>query len=230
MLPLNKQAHSLRANSMFYRVCVYFLWLGLLLLAPFGLVYAADSSSDVVPGYLNTTTNLSAVDMITNLVSQLPNIMSLITAIAYVTGMYFVFHGVMLLKQYGEMRTQMSGQHHLKGPVIFIIVGAMMLYLPSSVQVGLSTFWTEPNPYGYLQDQDQWAQFFKNIFMVVQLFGVIAFIRGLILLTHLGGHGGQQGTFGKGMTHIIGGILCINIYQFVQVVMVTFGLQSLISG
>ena len=206
---------------------------GMLLLASFA--YAenpttppADSNA---PGYVATPyQQLTASEVLAKIASQIPNLMRLVTAIAYVTGMYFVFHGILLLKQYGEQRTQMSGQHHLKGPIIFVLMGALLLYLPSSVQVGMSTFWTQPNPYGYMQQQDQWSQLFKNVFMVVQLIGVIAFIRGLILLTHLGGHGGQPGTFAKGMTHIIGGILCINIYQFVQVVMVTLGIQSIVGG
>jgi intracellular multiplication protein IcmC len=192
---------------------------------------SASSTDSVVPSYAVTPyPQLSASDVIAKIVTQIPNLMRLITAIAYVTGMYFVFHGILLLKQYGEQRTQMSGQHHLKGPMIFIVIGTCLLYLPSSVQVGMSTFWTQPNPYGYMQQQDQWSKLFSNIFMVIQLFGVLAFIRGLILLSHLGGHGGQPGTFAKGMTHIIGGILCINMYQFVQVVMVTLGIQSIIGG
>jgi intracellular multiplication protein IcmC len=218
MLPLKK---------VFYNVFLCCLLASLMSFAT--LSFAQENAG--VPTYADVSgASITAVDVIANFVKQVPSLMRLITAIAYVAGMYFVFHGIMLLKQYGEMRTQMSGQHHLKGPVIFIVIGTLMLYLPSSVQVGMSTFWTEPNPYGYLQEgQDQWSQLFSNIFMIVQLVGVIAFIRGLILLTHLGGHGGQQGTFGKGITHIIGGILCINIYQFVQVVMVTLGLQSIIS-
>lgn len=180
-----------------------------------------------MPAFADVTTNLSAVDMVKNFTTQLPNLMRLVTAVAYVMGMYFVIAGVIKLKHVGEMRMQMSPEHSLKSPIIFLTVGAMLLYLPTSVQVGMSTFWTDPNPYGYLQEQDQWAEFFNNCFMVVQLFGVIAFIRGLIMLTHLGGHGGHPGTLGKAMTHIIGGILCINIYQFVHVIMITFGVDSI---
>lgn len=184
-----------------------------------------------VPAYavdvLDATANLSATDMIANFAKQLPNLMRLVTAIAYVIGMVFIISGVIKLKHAGEMRMQMSPEHSIKGPIILIVIGAMLLYLPSSVQIGMSSFWTEPNPYGYTQDKDQWAQFFNNIFMVVQLFGVIAFIRGLVLLASLNHHG-QPGTFGRGMTHIIGGILCINIYQFVHVVMITFGIDSLL--
>jgi intracellular multiplication protein IcmC len=185
-------------------------------------VYAAASQGSTV----NVTTNLSAVDMLKNIFKQIPYLMRLVTAVSYVMGMYFIFVGIFKLKQYGESRTMMSQDHQLKGPLIFITVGAMLLYLPTSVQVGMSSFWAEPNPYGYLQQTDEWSQFINGCYTIVQLFGVIAFIRGMVILSHLGGHGGQPGTLGKGLTHIIGGIFCINVYQFVQIVMLTLGIQS----
>lgn len=179
-------------------------------------VYAADSFS---------VSSLSAEDMINRIATQLPQLMRLVTAFAYVMGMYLIFVGILKLKQYGESRTMMSQSHELKGPMIFIAVGALLLYFPTSVQVGLSSFFAEPSPYGYLEGTDEWAGFMNNVFMVIQLFGTIAFIRGLLLLSRLGGHGGQPDTFGRAMTHIIGGIFCINIYEFIKVILFTLGIQ-----
>ncbi len=168
---------------------------------------------------------LSAQDMLVNIAKQIPDLMRFITALAYVMGMYFIYVGLLKLKQFGEARTQMSQDRELKGPMAYMIIGTLLLYLPTSVQVGLSTFWTNPNPYGYLQLEDQWSQFINICFMIVQFFGTIAFIRGLVILSRLGGHSGPD-TFSKGITHVIGGILCINIYEFSQVIMVTLGIQS----
>jgi intracellular multiplication protein IcmC len=180
-----------------------------------------------VPAYADfNVSTLSATDMITNIMTQIPFLMRLVTATAYVMGMYFIFIAIFKLKQYGESRTMMSHEHHIKGPLIFMAIGAMLLYLPTTVQVGMTSFWTEPNPYGYLQQNDQWSQFINACYIIIQFFGVIALIRGLVILSHMGGSGHQQGTLGKGLTHIIGGIFCINIYQFVQVIMVTLGVQT----
>lgn len=180
-----------------------------------------------LPAYAQdyTVSALNAQDMINRIATQIPQLMRLVTAFSYVMGMYLIFMGIMKLKQYGESRTMMSQSHELKGPVIFIAVGAMLLYFPTSVQVGLSTFFAEPSPYGYLEGTDEWSGFINNAFMVIQLFGVIAFVRGLLLLSRLGGHGGQQDTFGRAMTHIIGGIFCINIYQFIKVILFTLGID-----
>lgn len=172
----------------------------------------------------NSNTYLSAQTMLENIAAIIPNLMQMVTAIAYVLGMYFIFHGVIKLKHAGEMRTMMTAEHSLIGPILFLIVGAMLLYLPTSVQVGVSSFWANPNPYGYVTQSDQWSQFRNIVYLVIQFIGTIAFIRGLVILSHVGGQG--QSNFSRGLTHIIGGILCINIYQFVQVIMVTLlGIQ-----
>lgn len=172
--------------------------------------------------------NLNAATFIANLGKTIPNLMQLVTAIAYVMGMFFVINGIFHLKKYGEQRSQASSEAHLKGPLIYLLVGAALLYLPSTVRVGLSTFWTNPFPYGYENDQTgAWASLLKASFMIVQLIGTISFIRGLVMLTHLGGHGAsQQGTLGKAIAHIVAGILCINLYDFLKTVFNTLALGT----
>lgn len=168
----------------------------------------------------------TAAEMLQNIADQLPNIMKLVTAIAYVMGMFFIINGILKLKQYGEQRTMMSGEHHLSRPIIALVIGTALLYLPSAVQVGMSTFWANPNPYGYLDNQDPWLQTINSALIVFQLFGVISFIRGLVIISHLAGHGGNQpGTLAKGLVHIVAGIFCINIYQFTQMVAATLGIS-----
>lgn len=170
--------------------------------------------------------NLSAQTILSNVAAQMPNLIKMVTAIAYVMGMFFIFSGILKLKHVGESRTMMSQEHSVWGPIISIAVGAMLLYLPTSVWVGMSSFWTEPNPYGYITKQpNQWAEFLNDCFLLVQFVGVIAFIKGLVILSHVGGHS-QQNPLGRGLTHVIGGIFCINIYQFVQVIFLTLGIQS----
>lgn len=183
----------------------------------------------IFPAYSQNVPNvqsLSADAILQNIAHQIPALMRFITALAYVMGMYFIVMGVMKLKQYGEARTQMSQEHSLKGPIIYLTIGTLLLYLPTSVSVGLSTFWTEPSPYAYLDEPTGgWFDLYNVCFLVIQFIGTIAFIRGLLILSRLSGHA-QPGEFGRGLTHIIGGIFCINIYQFVQVIFVTLGIHT----
>ena len=187
----------------------YFTHLSAGYVAALALVFSTSSYASIANvGSLNLQT------MLENLQTQVPSLMKLITAFAYVMGMYFIVMAIMKLKQFGESRSMMSQEQSMKGPIIFFLVGAALLYLPSSVNSGLSTFWaTSTNPYAYrTQTGGQWASFMSACFLIVQLVGTISFIRGLVILSRLGGHGGQPETFSKGLAHIIGGILCINIY------------------
>jgi intracellular multiplication protein IcmC len=193
----------------------------------FSFFVTAISFLIVVPAYAQTlnTSGLTAQTMLQNLGLEVPSFMRLVTAIAYVLGMVFVIQGVMKLKHLGESRTMMSREHSPVGPILLIGVGAALLYLPTTVWVGMNTFWTSASPYSYNENTDVWSQYLNICFQIVQLIGVIAFIRGLIILSRLGEHGGQPGTFSRGLTHIIGGIFCINIYQFIQVINLTLGIQ-----
>lgn len=167
----------------------------------------------------------SAATIINNLADQMPNLMRLVTAISYVLGMFMVFKGLMEFKKFGEQRTMMSSNHELKRPLIFLTVGTALLYFPTTVSVGVSTFWQYPSPLAYdTENQGEYVQIWHSALLVIQLIGAIAFIRGLLILTQLAGHGGAQNAFGKGMAHIIGGIFCINMYGFLQVVWNTMGM------
>src|SRR3990167_10240954 len=132
--------------------------------------------------------DVNVADMVENLSLAVPNLMRLVTALAYVMGMFFVVRAVVLLKDYGESRTaQTTDRGHLKGGLITLAVGAALLYLPTSVHVGMSTFWATPTPYAYITDQsDPWSELISACFMIIQLAGTIAFIRGLVMLNALG--------------------------------------------
>ena len=215
------------------RMAVICKWMLFVVVIMVALPVFAQSSNSATPpptisgsNVINALGNLSAGQMLTNIANQIPNLMRLVTAIAYVLGMIFIFIAVLKMKHLGESRTMMSREHSIMGPIIYLVIGAMLLYLPSAVQMSTSTFWGTPNPIGYLTGTDQWTQFLNDCFSVVQLFGTIAFIRGLVILSHLGGGGGGQKNLSQGLTHIIGGILCINIYQFVRVILFTLGIQT----
>jgi intracellular multiplication protein IcmC len=169
-----------------------------------------------------------ASTMMVKLAASIPTLMQLVTAIAYVMGMFLVIRAVIELKHLGEARSMMSSERHgMAKPAALIFVGASLLYIPTAIHMGMSTFFTSANPYAYATGgQGQWCTVLQDFFLVVQLIGVIAFIRGLMMLTQVGGHGGQPGTFAKGLTYIIAGIFCVDMYDFVNVVMTTLGMTA----
>jgi intracellular multiplication protein IcmC len=181
----------------------------------------------LMPCLANAATQTDAATMMVNFAKTVPNLMRMVTALAYVMGMYLVFQGILGLKQYGEQRTMMSSSHELKGPIIMIFVGAALIYLPSTVVASFNTFWTDGSPLAYIpKSKDQFSIVYQNGYLIVQLIGTIAFIRGLMTLTQLGGHhNSQPGTFGKAIAYIVSGIFCINLNGFLTVIGNTLGVQ-----
>lgn len=167
-------------------------------------------------------------DMLINLSSNFPALYQLITAVSYLMGLAFLLRGVYQLKIYGDMRTMMSSQSNIKGALVTLIVGSCLLFLPSAFQsVLLTTFGTQTiTPIN-------WSTSTKNItpeamhaiLGLVQLVGLIAFIRGFVYLTQSGNPGSQH-SLGKAMTHIIGGLFAVNIQGTVNLLQNTFGVTS----
>lgn len=164
--------------------------------------------------------------MLINLSKSYPAIWKLTTAAAYIIGFGFVSKAIYSLKVYGEARTMMSNSTSLKGPLTFLFTGTALIFSPQIFKdLLLSTFGTSQiTPLLYGTPPPGWTQqSITALLGLVQVVGVIAFIRGWIYLARSGEQGAQQNTFGKGLTHIIGGILCINIVATRDVIWNTFG-------
>ena len=58
-----------------------------------------------------------------------------------------------------------------------------------------------------------------GVIYFIRLIGYIAFVRGFLLLNQAGsGQQGQQGSIGRGLTHIFGGAAAINLKEFATII------------
>lgn len=169
------------------------------------------------------------VGMLENFASQFPDIEELVTAAAYVLGFVFMVRGIYYLKIYGELRTMMSSNASLRPPLTYLLVGVAFLYLPSTIDVVLATVYgsDEVTPISYTSETGgvAYGEALKVFYMFIQLIGYIAFVRGWIIISHTAQQGGRE-TVGKGITHIIGGILAINVIATKDILWNTFGFPS----
>ncbi len=156
--------------------------------------------------------SLDIEQMIVNIAETMPNLLAMFTAGAYVLGFTLVLKGIYKLKEYGEMRTSMSSQTNLWPPLITITVGTILIFFVSGYQIGLQTLFGYSSPLTYSSDTSSTDALVSSVVLIMQVVGVIAFIRGLLLLNSAGGHGAQPGSIGKGLTFVVGGLLAINIY------------------
>lgn len=166
-----------------------------------------------------------AMQVLNRIADQIPQLTGLVNGIVFLIGLGFIIGGLMKLKHFGEQRTMMSGHHSWGSAVLFLFIGALLLFLPSTIEVGTSTFFSTPCLDCYPTAADSpFTAFFKVVYAVVGFVGLIAFVRGLIILSHVGEQS-QHGTLARAMTHIIAGILCMNIGAFVQTIFATLGIQ-----
>lgn len=162
-----------------------------------------------------------------NLATTLPQFVQMVTAFAYVMGIWFTFRALYKLKQYGELRTMMSSNTDLREPILLLMVGAMMLLLPSTIQYAETTvfnyYYAEPLMYP-TQQESPWGMLQTVLVQFVRFFGLIAFIRGWMIVSGLGGQGNPNATIGKAITHIVAGVCAMNFEGTLHVLSSTLGI------
>lgn len=164
--------------------------------------------------------------MLINLSQSYSAIFKMVTAIAYVMGLSFLVMSIFSFKQYAESHNSMSGGG-LKAPLLYILVATVFLYLPSAIDTLMeSTFGAKDTALSYSDSGDMVSMGIQEaVFRLSQIVGLIAFIRGWLILAQSAKQGAQP-ALGRALTHIIGGILAINIVGTKNVIWATFGLAG----
>ncbi len=196
--------------------------IALILFSPTVLAQTTFSS-----GGGNAATTMDALTMLANLSRSFPALTLMATALCYVIGMGLAIRAIYYLKVYGELRTMMSTQSSLKVPMTYIVTSAVFLFLPTAFQTMTMTLFGTSSMLGWENANTSINPIvLKAIGGFVQLLGFVAFIRGwLILVANAQSPGGGGASFGKGLTHIIGGLLLVNIFGVANVIWNTFGLS-----
>ncbi len=158
-------------------------------------------------------------------------IITFTVATAYLIGISFIISAVMNLKKIGQSSYMQSQAGSISGPLIKFVVGLLLMYLPSTIDVGVVTLW------GQSAFSEEYMSYTPNVtdpfapakagaIAVIRVVGYISFVRGFIILARSGDQGAQQGTFGKGLLHVIGGMLAINVVATIRVIGNTLGITT----
>jgi intracellular multiplication protein IcmC len=169
--------------------------------------------------------NNDITQMLVNLQQQLGPIWQFLNALCWVLGICFVGIAIMKLKQYGQITVMMATHANLGPAMAYLLIGLGLLFIPTFMDTVSMSLWG----YGMenLPSYDDSAGFSDIMIPVVQLIrviGLFAFIRGWILLLRLGHQGSPPGTLSKGLLHMLGGIMAVNIVGTLDVLKATFGL------
>lgn len=164
----------------------------------------------------------SLPELLTNIAEQMPYLWDMVTGAAYITGFFLVILGLHHLKRAGEQHGGQGGG--LKSALMSLVVGVILIFSPSSLESAVATFFGSNAPLSYPSGSGAFYQLGAVLVAIIQFFGLVAFIRGLMHFHKLGSGHAQPGTFGKGMTHLIGGVLCMNILGTASVIGSTLGI------
>lgn len=176
--------------------------------------------------------DLTLEQALQNIDAQTDYIKLFIVSLCYVIGIGLCFSGVMKLKKYGTRTAFMAVETSLIGPLLQFFIGVALFYTPeflASINVTLygderrafatqTDFFTKTTP-GVVT---AYSSYIDPIMHLIQIIGLISFLRGWIQLSKVSAAGqSQPGTISKGITHIISGSLAVNIYQVFNVLSAT---------
>ena len=177
-------------------------------------------------------------EILANLQEVIPAFVALALIVSYLGGIYFIMRGLMMLKAFGMPLTQMSRPGELGGPLGYLVVGTILLYLPTTLETSVFTFLGFGDDYiggsgraaeviygyGSGTTDEQWDSLKGIVFKYVNFIGLIAFIRGWFNIAKAGQPGVQPGSVSKGLVHIIAGIIAINIQAGLEIIRATIGI------
>lgn len=156
----------------------------------------------------------------------------LVSVVATVLGVFLILRGLMKAAKYGNDPRTHSITHILAN----LIIGCILISTSQGVDMLMTSLFGDSSikefsdlKWAGLDDLGNSAQFKAAVQAALtffQLVGLISFVRGWnVIRNAVEGQG--QATFAQGMTHVIGGILAMNIYLFMQIFDTTFGTKFL---
>jgi intracellular multiplication protein IcmC len=178
--------------------------------------------------FLLTFEFVSAQTVGDNIVKGLAGSEEFFVYLYYVVGVGFVFSGINRLKKLGHRTAFMNVDAGVTGPMMLVIIGACLTALPTFLTSINKTIYNEGSiaaaaDLAYAKSNTDFIQQIKPVIFIIQLIGMIALLRGFLILSKATGQGAQPGTISKGFIHIIGGVLAVNIVATANVFTKTFG-------
>lgn len=164
----------------------------------------------------------------TNIINSLLSVQKLITGGAYLMGISFAIKALYSMRKLAESKAQMSDHGSMKEPLIYFLVAGMLLYLPTGFKILMNTTFGYSEVLAYApvtSDSSTLMYLFgdNSVFgealsLLIQVVGLIAFVRGWVLIARAASSGQPPGGTGQGLVHVFGGILALNIVGTIQIV------------
>ena len=117
-----------------------------------------------------------------------------------------------------------ASSSNIKEPIFYLLIAALLIYFPTAIDIVLNTSFGSSNVLSYA-DSDVVSSAFggdsdlgEALVTIFQTIGLAAFVRGWVLIARAASQGQQPGGTGKGLMHVFGGILAVNIVGTVEMI------------
>lgn len=162
-----------------------------------------------------------------NIIQNMAGSAEFLISLYYVVGLGLIFAGISGLKKLGNRTAFMNADSGVVGPLAKMIIGALLIFFPNFLEVLNKTLFNNTaieNASALLyQGSPSYITHLRPIIIIIQFIGMVAILRGFLILTKATGQGAQPGTISKGFVHILGGVMAVNITKTVSIVVTTFG-------
>jgi intracellular multiplication protein IcmC len=170
---------------------------------------------------------VNQANIINNIATSVRPIEKLIIVLTYVLGLVFAFKAIYSLKVYGESKATMSSHSSAKEPLLYLLVASVFIYFPSAFQIIMNTTFGYSSPLAYSainSDSSTINTLFgagspvgSSLVLIIQVIGLVAFIKGWLLVSRSSSQGQPPGGTGKGLMHVFGGVVAMNIVGTLQI-------------
>lgn len=156
-----------------------------------------------------------AVDLSSILIrlsSSIDPVTHIVGGVSYLIGFLLIWTSLKKLKAVADVRARYGGGGQIFPPLCYMFGGFMLFFLPTVIEVGRNTFFGSGSPIAYgslLNLLGKYGQAVYVIIRLIELAGLIWFVRGTVLLVQASEPGVQHGP--KGLAFLIVGVLAINI-------------------
>ncbi len=167
------------------------------------------------------------VTMLENLDKSIPYLFYMVGGLSYLFGITLVLGAIWKFKKWGE-GVSMVAQKDAREPIMHLAVGILLIFAPSTMRTLLLTVFGTGSILSYTPTIPDlsWQLAADTIIAIVQFVGFVAIVRGLLHLHKAVGGQAQQNMFSKGIIHLVGGVLSMNIVGTKDILYSTLGLSS----
>jgi hypothetical protein len=154
------------------------------------------------------------VAIIGNVSQSLYPLQRFITGGAYLLGITFFIIAIFKLKKVVDHPVGRPSQEKMFAPMMYILFGAMLLYLPTAMDVMSNTVFGTGNILAYTKLNPY--DIYSSMGLLIRTAGILWFVRGCVLVAQASSPGAKEGP--KGLLLLFAGVLAINFDNTVSII------------